>query len=205
MAKADLRLKPSRAAKVGQPIASLDIGSSKITCLIGRFDPEAKAGFAFLGGGRQQARGFKDGSISLLVATDVASRGLHIEEVSHVFNYDLPQDPEDYVHRIGRTARAGASGKAISLACERYVYSYEAIEEFVGYSLPFEFPAEELLAKPKRWTPRRVKRGGPGGARGGPGGSRGGGRGGGTGRSPGGGGRQRRRRSAGSGSSARTD
>ncbi len=144
--------------------------------------------------------GFKDGSISLLVATDVASRGLHIEEVSHVFNYDLPQDAEDYVHRIGRTARAGASGKAISLACERYVYSYEAIEEFVGYSLPFEFPADELLAKPKRWTPKRVNRGGPGGARGGPGGGRGGGRGSGSGsgpgRSPGSGGRQRQRRSA---------
>ena len=90
----------------------------------------------------------------------------------------------------------------VEIADRRYD---EAIEEFVGYSLPFEFPAEELLAKPKRWTPRRVKRGGPGGARGGPGGSRGGGRGGGTGRSPGGGGRQRRRRSAGSGSSARTD
>jgi ATP-dependent RNA helicase RhlB len=72
--------------------------------------------------------GLKDGTLNILVATDVASRGLHIEGVSHVFNYDLPQDPEDYVHRIGRTARAGASGKAVSLACERYVYSLEAIE-----------------------------------------------------------------------------
>ncbi|HIG24217.1 MAG TPA: cell division protein FtsA [Henriciella marina] len=74
MAKADLRLKPSRAAKVGQPIASLDIGSSKITCLIGRFDPEAKAGFAFLGGGRQQARGFKDGSITDMEALERSVR-----------------------------------------------------------------------------------------------------------------------------------
>ncbi len=60
-------------------------------------------------------REFKAGKLPMLVATDVASRGLHIEGVTHVFNYDLPQDPEDYVHRIGRTARAGASGKAVTL------------------------------------------------------------------------------------------
>ena len=66
-------------------------------------------------------REFKAGELPILVATDVASRGLHIEGVTHVFNYDVPQDAEDYVHRIGRTARAGASGKAITLACETYV------------------------------------------------------------------------------------
>ena len=60
---------------------------------------------------------------AVLVATDVAARGLHIPDVSHVFNYDLPQDAEDYVHRIGRTARAGAAGDAISFACEAYVLS----------------------------------------------------------------------------------
>jgi len=92
----------------------------------------------------------KDGSLKILVATDVASRGLHIDEVSHVFNYDLPQDPEDYVHRIGRTARAGASGKAISLACERYVYSLEAIEEFIDSKLPHEFADSSMLATPVR-------------------------------------------------------
>ena len=59
----------------------------------------------------------------MLVATDVAARGLHIPSVSHVFNFDLPQDPEDYVHRIGRTARAGASGHAISFACEDHAFS----------------------------------------------------------------------------------
>jgi ATP-dependent RNA helicase RhlB len=64
---------------------------------------------------------FKEGRLPVLVATDVASRGLHIEGVTHVINYDLPQDPDDYVHRAGRTARAGASSKAISLACEAYV------------------------------------------------------------------------------------
>ena len=94
-------------------------------------------------------RDFKEGNIRILVATDVASRGLHIESVSHVFNYDLPQDPEDYVHRIGRTARAGASGKAFSLACEHHVYSLEAIEEFVGISLPYAFPEAELVRMPR--------------------------------------------------------
>lgn len=92
---------------------------------------------------------FKRGEIHLLVATDVASRGLHIDGVTHVFNYDLPQDPEDYVHRVGRTARAGASGKGFSLACEQYVYSLEAIEQFIGHSLPYEFPDETMLVRPR--------------------------------------------------------
>jgi ATP-dependent RNA helicase RhlB len=99
---------------------------------------------------------FKDGTITILVATDVASRGLHIDAVSHVFNYDLPQDPEDYVHRIGRTARAGASGKAYSLACEHHVYSLEAIHEFIGLSIPHTFPEAELVKMP-RPAPRPVK------------------------------------------------
>jgi len=94
-------------------------------------------------------RDFKDGGINILVATDVASRGLHIEAVSHVFNYDLPQDPEDYVHRIGRTARAGASGKAYSLACEHHVYSLEAIEEFIGMPVPHAFPGPDLVRMPR--------------------------------------------------------
>ena len=94
-------------------------------------------------------REFMDGTINILVATDVASRGLHIEAVSHVFNYDLPQDPEDYVHRIGRTARAGASGKAFSLACEHHVYSLEAIQEFIGMPVPHAFPEADLLKMPR--------------------------------------------------------
>jgi ATP-dependent RNA helicase RhlB len=94
-------------------------------------------------------REFKEGRIQILVATDVASRGLHIEAVSHVFNYDLPQDPEDYVHRIGRTARAGASGKAFSLACEHHVYSLEAIEEFIGMPVPHAMPESELVRMPR--------------------------------------------------------
>jgi ATP-dependent RNA helicase RhlB len=94
-------------------------------------------------------RDFKEGRIQILVATDVASRGLHIEAVSHVFNYDLPQDPEDYVHRIGRTARAGASGKAFSLACEHHVYSLEAIEEFISMAVPHAMPEAELVKMPR--------------------------------------------------------
>lgn len=79
---------------------------------------------------------FKDGSLPILVGTDVASRGLHIDGVTHVINYDLPQDPEDYVHRIGRTARAGASGKAISFGCEEYVHSIEDIEAYIRKKIP---------------------------------------------------------------------
>jgi len=97
---------------------------------------------------------FKDGTLPILVATDVASRGLHIEGVTHVVNYDLPLDPEDYVHRVGRTARAGASGKAISLACEDYVQGLEAIEEFIGFKLPHDFPDDAMLAEHVVHPPR---------------------------------------------------
>ena len=88
---------------------------------------------------------FKDGSLPVLAATDVASRGLHIDGVTHVINYDLPQDPEDYVHRIGRTARAGAEGKAISLACENYVHSLESIEEFIKQKIPVMNITEDMI------------------------------------------------------------
>ncbi len=102
---------------------------------------------------------FRDGELPILVATDVASRGLHIEGVSHVINYDLPQDPEDYVHRIGRTARVGADGMAISLACEDYVYSLDAIQRYVGYELPTEFADDSLYAevRPPERRPRRTE------------------------------------------------
>lgn len=79
---------------------------------------------------------FTKGDIDILVATDVAARGLHIPHVTVVFNYDLPDDAEDYVHRIGRTGRAGEEGKAISLACEEYVFNLPAIEEYIGHSIP---------------------------------------------------------------------
>ncbi len=92
---------------------------------------------------------FREGKMPILVATDVASRGLHIDGVTHVINYDIPLDPEDYVHRIGRTARAGASGHAISLACEDYVEGLEAIEGYIGFKLPHEMPEEDMLAELK--------------------------------------------------------
>ena len=91
---------------------------------------------------------FQDGEFHVLVATDVAARGLHVPEVSHVFNYDLPQQAEDYVHRIGRTARAGASGHAISMACEDYAQYLPEIEEYIGHSIPNEAVTSELLAEP---------------------------------------------------------
>ncbi|MEJ2365396.1 MAG: helicase-related protein [Deltaproteobacteria bacterium] len=101
---------------------------------------------------------FKSGDLKILVATDVASRGLHVEEISHVINYDLPQDREDYIHRIGRTARAGLSGKAISLACEEYVYSLEAIEEYLGESIPVVWPEEDWFLADRSREPRRAHR-----------------------------------------------
>jgi ATP-dependent RNA helicase RhlB len=88
---------------------------------------------------------FKDGKLPILIATDVASRGLHIEGVSHVINYDLPQDCEDYVHRIGRTARAGAEGKAISLADEDGAFFLEAIEEYIKHKIPTEWAEDGLF------------------------------------------------------------
>jgi ATP-dependent RNA helicase RhlB len=91
-------------------------------------------------------RDFHEGKLAVLIATDVASRGLHIPDVSHVFNFDLPQDPADYVHRIGRTARAGAAGDAISFACEEYAVALPDIESYLGHKIPFAAIAPELLA-----------------------------------------------------------
>lgn len=107
---------------------------------------------------------FKAGKIRVLVATDVAARGLHIPSVSHVINYDLPQDAEDYVHRIGRTARAGASGEAISYICEKYAYSIMEIEEFIGHSLPKNSIDPSLLVPVKGAPPRRRRDRGPRGS-----------------------------------------
>ena len=91
-------------------------------------------------------REFHNGDLAVLIATDVASRGLHIPDVSHVFNFDLPQDAADYVHRIGRTARAGAEGDAISFACEEFAVSLPDIEHYIGHKIPSAPIAAELLA-----------------------------------------------------------
>ena len=102
---------------------------------------------------------FTRGDLDILVATDVAARGLHIPAVTHVFNYDLPDDCEDYVHRIGRTGRAGASGHSISLACEEYALNLPAIETYIGHSIPVsKYNPEALmnnLPKPLRLTRTR--------------------------------------------------
>ena len=92
---------------------------------------------------------FQDGQLDMLVCTDVAARGLHIPAVSHVFNYDLPQDAEDYVHRIGRTARLGAEGDAISFACDLYAMSLPDIEAYIGQRIPVSSIEPELLVMPK--------------------------------------------------------
>jgi ATP-dependent RNA helicase RhlB len=110
---------------------------------------------------------FHDGDIPVLVATDVAARGLHIPDVTHVFNYDLPQDAPDYVHRIGRTARLGAKGDAISFACEDYAFHLPEIEEFIGYPIDTDSAGADLMPEitiPP--PPKRDKRHGHPGRRG---------------------------------------
>ncbi|ASI89369.1 MULTISPECIES: ATP-dependent RNA helicase RhlB [Vibrio] len=112
---------------------------------------------------------FTRGDVDILVATDVAARGLHIPQVTHVFNYDLPDDCEDYVHRIGRTGRAGASGHSISFACEEYAINLPAIEEYIEHQIPVsdydssalltELPAP-LVLKSRNSGQRRTNTGG---------------------------------------------
>lgn len=115
---------------------------------------------------------FQSGDLPVLIGTDVASRGLHIPDVRCVINYDLPQDAEDYVHRIGRTARAGAAGDAISFGCESYAMSLPDIEDYIGHKIPVaNYTIAQLpeIARPERKplrsgrAPRRP--GGDGGRR----------------------------------------
>ncbi len=101
-------------------------------------------------------REFQSGELPVLIATDVAARGLHIPDVSHVFNYDLPQDAEDYVHRIGRTARVGKDGDAVSFACENFVYSLPEIEAYIGHKIPVEPVPDGYVAELK--PPVKIKR-----------------------------------------------
>ncbi|MEN8175730.1 MAG: DEAD/DEAH box helicase [Pseudomonadota bacterium] len=118
-------------------------------------------------------RKFQSGEMAVLVATDVAARGLHIPDVSHIINYDLPEDAEDYVHRVGRTARAGAEGDAISFVCETYAFSFPEIEEFIGHKIPVEGVSTELLAEvDPRSRVRRERTKRHDGGRGKPGGRR---------------------------------
>ncbi len=89
---------------------------------------------------------FKNGEITVLVATDVAGRGIHVDGISHVVNYNLPEDPEDYVHRIGRTGRAGATGTSISFASEDDAFLLPDLEALLGAPLECTHPPAELLA-----------------------------------------------------------
>jgi len=121
-------------------------------------------------------RDFHNGDVAVLIATDVASRGLHIPDVSHVFNFDLPNDAEDYVHRIGRTARAGAEGDAISFGCEEYAIALPDIERYIGHQIPrAAIDPADLAAvtapPPAQWRERAPRQGQSrgGGGRGGPG------------------------------------
>ncbi len=93
---------------------------------------------------------FRSGNVRVLVATDVAGRGLHIEGISHVINYTLPHDPENYVHRIGRTGRAGATGTSISFACEEDSFYIPEIEKFLGHNLPCTYPDDDWLKLPSK-------------------------------------------------------
>ena len=100
---------------------------------------------------------FTKGQLDILVATDVAARGLHIPDVTHVFNYDLPDDCEDYVHRIGRTGRAGKSGHSISFACEDYAFNLPAIEEYIRHPVPVSKYDRQSLLEDIR-APRHIHR-----------------------------------------------
>jgi len=146
------------ADKVGQVLNANGISAAVIS---GRVRQEQR---------QKLLKQFHDGEIPVLVATDVAARGLHIPDVTHVFNFDLPQDPPDYVHRIGRTARLGAKGDAISFACEDYAFYLPEIEEYIGYSIETSSADLDLMPEitipppPKRdkRLSHSTKRGGPG-------------------------------------------
>ena len=121
---------------------------------------------------------FQAGELQVLIGTDVASRGLHVPDVQYVINYDLPQDAEDYVHRIGRTARAGAAGDAISFGCETYVVSLPDIEDYIGHKIPVasyrhdDLPKIDIPKPQRRAKPAGGRRGKPSGDRKPPSGSR---------------------------------
>ena len=114
---------------------------------------------------------FQSGDLPVLIGTDVASRGLHIPDVQYVINYDLPQDAEDYVHRIGRTARAGAAGDAISFGCETYAVSLPDIENYIGHKIPvanYDVALLPELVKPKFSSRDRDRKGSKRGSKKGP-------------------------------------
>ncbi|MBM9513336.1 DEAD/DEAH box helicase [Desulfogranum marinum] len=108
----------------------------------------------------QRLEKFREGKVKVLIATDVAGRGIHIDGISHVVNFTLPYEPENYVHRIGRTGRAGAHGTSISFACEEGSFYLPEIEEYTGRTLECVVPDESLLAEvpPPRKRPNKNRR-----------------------------------------------
>jgi len=151
------KLKPTRAIV----FTNMKVTAEKVTAFLQGNDISASLLSGDVPQKKRQAlvKDFGEGKFPVLVATDVAARGLHIPEVSHVFNFDLPQDPEDYVHRIGRTGRIGSSGHAISLICESYAFYQPAIEEFTQSKLAKTPVSDDLLPKilPAAAIPRRKK------------------------------------------------
>jgi ATP-dependent RNA helicase RhlB len=103
-------------------------------------------------------KAFKSGEINVLVATDVAGRGIHIDGISHVINFTLPEEPEDYIHRIGRTGRAGKSGTSISFACEDDSFNLIPIQELLGNCVPCLQPPEYLLLEAPKMTKKSSSR-----------------------------------------------
>lgn len=112
---------------------------------------------------------FKNDQLKILVATNVAARGLHVDNVSHVINYDVPADPEDYVHRVGRTARAGAIGKAITFCCDSFATHLPHVEKFLGEKIPVAWADDDMFLPDKapryQPPPRRDRNPRPGGGR----------------------------------------
>jgi ATP-dependent RNA helicase RhlE len=213
----------AKAEKVNLLIELLDAHRDEAALVFGRTKHGSeklkktleKAGFAAdsIHGNKSQGQrdraisAFKDGKTRVLVATDVAARGLDIPLVRHVYNFDLPNVPDNYVHRIGRTARAGADGAAIAFCAPDEMGEFKAIEKVMGATIPVAsgrpWAAADAPAKPKGGGGRGRGRGGPGGG-GGRGGKPGGGAGAGAGAGAGKpGGAKRRRRSGGGGGAGR--
>ncbi len=134
--------------RVAEEVHAYLIGNDRKAALLSGDVPQRKR--------QTLLKGFGEGEYDILIATDVAARGLHIPDVTHIFNYDLPQSGEDYVHRIGRTARAGAEGDAVSFACEEYAFHLPEIEEYIDQKISMSSVSADLMVEPK--PPAKIER-----------------------------------------------